>query len=166
MKTFCYSITNDVTSLIAGQLSRGPRVAQQDAEGVGHQRGGHGRRPPVRDVGRGAHVRGVRQPDGQTPGPGGQSADVLAPARGQRPAAGVAARAQLRLVDGRGAARRVRGRPQERGHGAVLRRAGRGRPSRRRAPETRGRRGRRRRRVRRVLRARVQRPVLRRLRRG
>lgn len=139
---------------------------QQDVESAGDECGYHGGRSPVRDVGRGADVRGVRQPNGQTSGPDGQGADVLASSRGQRPAAGMAAGAQLRLVHGRGAARRVRDRPEERGHGAVLRGVGRGRSRRRRPPETCRRRCRGRRRVRRVLRARVQRPVLRRFRGG
>lgn len=118
----------------------------------------------MRDVGHGADVRNVRQPRGQAPGPDGQGSDVPAPARGERATPGVAACAQLRLVDGRGAAGRVGGRPAERGHRTVLRRAGRGR-AHRRPPET-GRRDRGRGRVGRVLRARVQRAVLRRFRRG
>jgi len=118
----------------------------------------------VRHVGRSAVVRGVRQPSGQAPGPNCQGSDVLAPACGQCPTAGVAASAQLRLVDGRGATDRVGGRPAKRGYRAVLRGSS-GHRSRFRPTET-DCRGRGRRRIRRLVRARVQRPVLRRLRGG
>lgn len=72
--------------------------------------------------------------------------------------------AQLRLVHGRGAADRVGGRPAERSHRAVLRRALRRGPGRR--PPATDRRGRGLRRGRRLVRARHQRALLRRLRRG
>jgi len=98
--------------LDARGLPRAARLQQQeDAEGAGDQRGGDGGGAAVRDVRSDADVRGVGQPGSQTPEPGGQSADVPALARGRRPAAGVAAGAQLRLVDGRGAQGRVRGGP-------------------------------------------------------
>lgn len=80
---------------------------QEDAEGAGDERGNDGGGAAVRDVGRDADVRGVGQSGSQTPEPGGQGADVSALARGRRPAADVAAGAQLRLVDGRGAEGRV-----------------------------------------------------------
>lgn len=144
--------------------ARGQGLQLENGQSAGDQRRGHGGRPPVHDVRHGSNVRNVRQPRGQAPGPGCQGPDVPALARGERAAVGVAAGAQLRLVDGRGAAGRVGGRSAECGHGAVLRRAGRGR-ARRRPPET-GLRGRGRGSVGRVLRARVQRAVLRRLRRG
>jgi len=118
----------------------------------------------VRHVGRGAVVRGVRQPCGQAPGPDCQGADVLAPARGQCPAAGVATSAQLRLVNGRRAPNRVGGRPAKRGHCAVLRCSGGRRPRFR--PAKTDCRGRGRRLVCCLVRARVQRPVLRRFRGG
>jgi len=118
----------------------------------------------VHHVGRCAVVRGVRQPSGQAPGSDCQGSDVLALARGQCPAAGVAASAQLRLVDGRGASDRVGGRPSKRGHGAVLRGSGRRRPLFR--PSATNRRGRGHSRVRRLVRARIQRSVLRRFRGG
>jgi len=118
----------------------------------------------VRHVGLGAVVRGVRQPCGQAPGPDCQGADVLAPARGQRPAAGVATSAQLRLVNGRRAPDRVGGRPAKRGHRAVLRGSGGPRPRFRPAKTDSCGRGRCR--VRRLLRAGVQRTVLRRFRGG
>lgn len=149
-------------AVVGGQAGGRP----EDAEGAGVQRRGHGGRPAVRHVGRGAHVRGVRQPGGPAPGPGGPGAHVPAPAGGQRPAAGVAAGAQLRLVDGRGAAGRVGGGPAERGHRGVLRGRGRGRARRFRPPAPVDGRGRGRRDDRRAVRAGVQRAVLRRLRGG
>lgn len=147
--------------IVAGKCVPGQ---QDNVESAGYQHRGNGGWPVVRHVGRGAIVRGVRQPSGQAPGSDCQGAYVLASACGQCPAAGVAASAQLRLVDGRGAADRVGGRPTKRGYRAVLRGSS-GHRSRFRAAET-GRRGRGRRRVRRLVRARVQRPVLRRLRGG
>lgn len=135
----------------------GPR--HKDAESVGDQCGRYGGRAAVHHVGRVADVRRVGQPGGQAPGRGGQGADIAALARGQRTTAGVAASTQLRLVDGRGAARRVGGRSTERDHRPAVRRAGRDRVVRGQAPSA-GRRASRDRHGR-IVRARVQRALLR-----
>lgn len=137
---------------------------QQDVENSGDQRRGHGSRPSVRDVGLDADVRHVRQSYGQTPGSDSQGVNVPTLARGQRQTACMAASAQLRLVNGRGATNRVDGRPTERGHRAVLCRAdscgARRCPSSQ--PAATDRLGSGHGRVRRLVRARIQRAVLRR----
>jgi len=147
--------------IIAGYCGPG---LQENAKSAGDQYRGDDRRPVVRHVGRGSVVRGVRQSDGQTPGPDCQVADIPAPACGQCPVACVATSAQLRLVDGRGASDRVGGRPTERGYRAILRGPGGCRP-RFRPPEM-DCRGLSRLRVRRLVHSCVQRFVLRRFRGG